>query len=119
MQGHLSRLGREAARRGHKGTGKRPAPSPAASDDSEEDEDAAADVGKEEAYQAINDGSSVRRTRQAATRKDAAPESRRKSKLKVPDCVSMTTTILPIPRLVYMLRLIRQDVHFQLAGCAG
>ncbi len=120
MQGKLRRLGREAAGRGHKGTGKRPAPSPAASEaDSEEDEDAAEEEGEEEAYQAVNDGSSVRRTRQASSRKDAAPESKRKSKLKVSDCVSMTTTILPIPRCAYMLRVICQDVHLQLARCAG
>ncbi len=120
MQGKLSRLGREAAGRGHKGTGKRLAPSPAASDaDSEEDEDAAEEEGEEEAYKAVNDGSSVRRTRQASTQKDAAPESRRKSKLKVSDCILTITTILPIPRCAYMLRVIRQGVHLQLAGCAG
>ncbi|DBB03841.1 TPA: hypothetical protein ACH3X1_012936 [Trebouxia sp. C0004] len=80
-EGRLSRLGREAAGRGHKGTGKRPAPSPAASDADSEDEDAAEE--EEEAHQAVSgDGSSVRRTRQASTQKDAAPERRRKSKVK-------------------------------------
>jgi len=120
LQGKLSRLGREAARRGHKGSAKRPAPSPAASDaDSEEDEDAAEEEGEEEAYQAVNDGSSVRRTRQASTRKDAAPESRRKSKLKVLDCILTMTATLPIPGCAYMLRAICQDGHLQLAGCTG
>lgn len=84
MQGKLSRLGREAgsASWASRGTGKRLASSPTASErdsgGSEEDEEK-----EEEAFKEGNEQRSGRLTRRAAAQRDAAPGSKRKSRHKV------------------------------------